>query len=942
LAGELSLEHLAKYPEDLDGVVLAAEAAILIGDHAAAVEYFLQLPRDGGQYEFLREAGLGERADVAKRLSDAERHYQRALAINPGAIEVADRLGHIWQLAGRNLDAAPLYHQLLRLGKCRGDELVCAAGVERFFRRDDRFSMSPLESGTDDPLLILGEARRQLFENHVDVAERLLRETLAARPDLGEAQGRLGRIIVDRGDHEAFLRWRSTLSHEVLNHPEVWLVHGLEARAVGQLEGAARCFLEALWQAPQHLAANVQLAGVLERLGQREAAERFTRRAEELSEVETIFNQARNSAEHPVLVSAAEAMGRTGRFWEAAGWYYVLSQLDPGHAEYRTRGRAWRRRALEDADSRAFRLAEQLFRREDFALPRWNPLAPASPGPTPSGPATTDRPIAWEFVDVATEAGAEFRYFEGTGEANRLEHIFNTMGSGLGVLDYDLDGWPDFHLAQAHDWRGADPPWKNPAATTEWWDQLYRNRRGRALENITPQSRLREIGFSHGVAVGDPNQDGFPDLYIGNLGRNRLYLNQGDGTFIDATDEAGVAGDEWSTSAVWADLNGDVWPDLYVLNYSLKDATAEKRCFRDGTRAEVACTPTELTAETDRLYLNLGDGRFEDVSVASGITAAAGKGLGVIAWDFAGTGQLGLFVANDTMPNFLWLPTKPDAAGIPRFQEEGVVRGLAFDADGNAQASMGVAASDANGDGRIDLFITNFFGESNTFYEQQPDGFFRDMTRPMGLRDAGFWMLGFGCQFADWDGDGWDDLVATNGHVDQLNSKGTSDRMPPQLYRNLEGRRFEHVPQADLGPFFQGRYLGRGLAICDWNRDHRPDFAAAQVHGPWALVENRTVRDENTVPLVVRLVGTQGPRDPVGARVTARSGDWTVTRLVTSGDGFLVTNERRWQWAVPRALPVVTLEVRWPRGTLERFVGVAVGGEVVLIEGRGVAVSLPE
>ena len=239
-----------------------------------------------------------------------------------------------------------------------------------------------------------------------------------------------------------------------------------------------------------------------------------------------------------------------------------------------------------------------------------------------------------------------------------------------------------------------------------------------------------------------------------------------------------------------------------------------------------------------------------------------GRGLGIIAWDFSADGRLDLFVANDTSANFLFIHQGMSPDGTPRFAEEALVRGVAVDDDGNAQASMGVAAGDVNGDGLVDMFITNFFSEANTLYLSQEGGFFTDMTRPFQLRDSSFWMLGFGCQFADFDGDGWQDLVATNGHVDQTSARGDPDRMSPQLFHNRQGQRFEDVPADRLGGFFEGKYLGRGLATLDWNRDGRTDFAVSHLHGPAALVVNQTLAQGT--PLVVRLVGRRGPRDPVG------------------------------------------------------------------------------
>jgi len=437
--------------------------------------------------------------------------------------------------------------------------------------------------------------------------------------------------------------------------------------------------------------------------------------------------------------------------------------------------------------------------------------------------------------------------------------------------------------------------------------------------------------------VGDFDQDGFPDVYLGNLEPNRFYRNQGDGTFEEASAAAGIAGDEWTTSSVFTDLNNDALPDLYVLNYTQREETAQRECGTPERRA--ACTPDLLTAEDHRCYLNLGDGRFRDISQQCGILGDAGKGLGVVAWDYADDGKIGLYVANDTTQDFFFVNRGVDADGVPQLVNEGIVRGIAYDLDGNAQASMGVAAGDVTGDGRIDILITDFFESGNAMYSQGADGFFEDVSRKYGVHQPSLTMLGFGCHFADLDGDGWLDLIVTNGHVDQTTSRGGPDRMPPQIYRNINGERFALVAPEQLGTFFQTGFLGRGLVILDWNRDGRSDVAISHLHAPVALVTNRT-RSEST-SLVVRLIGRNGCREPTGSTLRLVDVEPAQYRLQTAGDGFLVTNERRHQFAVPAGVERATIEVRWPGGSTDVFADLPVQGEVLLVEGAPDALTLP-
>ncbi len=916
---ELALHHLQEYPDDVPGIALAAQAAADQSQHDLAIELFRRLPADGGRWEFYSNLGLARRYEILGQLASAERHLRRALELDPQHLEAHERLGNLLQIEGRTFESAEHFIAQIRRGKCRGDELLALATTDRFFRSDERLERMGAAVSAPEALVKLAFARRALFENRIIDAEKLLREILAARPDLGEAQGRLGRILVERGDEAEFMHWLSALPAAARTHPEVWFVQGIAARRQGQMDGAVRCFLETLALSPNHLGANVQIAACLERVGQTAAAAAFARRGQRLGELEAALNLIRANPDPGLIVRAVGLFGALGRFWEAAGWCQILLHLETPPESPRRELRRWVAKLSDEPIDPSVNLPLRLLNRRDFAAPEWKSRV-EQPRPIASQGGTT----SWRLIDDATRLGIRFLYFEGSTEDTRLQHIFNTMGGGLAALDYDLDGWPDLYLAQAHDWR-------NPAPQPDLIDRLYRNRQGGQFDDVTAAAAIFEDGFSHGVTVGDIDEDGFPDLYIGNKGPNRLFRNQGDGTFADVTQVAGVAGQEWTTSNVLADFNGDGLRDLYVLNYSLLEETARKECFNSAGRP-MACTPDLLVAERDRLYLNRGDGRFQDVSADSGILLPDGRGLGVVAWNFAGDGRLGLFVANDTSPNFFFSNLGTSAAGVPQFLEEAIIRGVGVDSDGKAQASMGVAAGDANGDGRIDLFITTFFGDSKSLYAQRADRYFDDLTRPLELRDPGFWMLGFGCQFADLNGDGWEDLIVTNGDVDQESSRGDADRMPPQVFENLGGKKFAEVPAAALGPFFQGRYLGRGLATLDWNRDGQTDVAISHLHAPFALLTNAT--PPRGRPLVIRLVGRNGCREPTGAVVRIAAGDHEQFRFQTAGDGFLVTNERRLHFSIPPELPAADVEVRWPGGAVQHWSGVHAGCEVLLMEDR--------
>ncbi|HND51483.1 MAG TPA: VCBS repeat-containing protein, partial [Pirellulaceae bacterium] len=468
---------------------------------------------------------------------------------------------------------------------------------------------------------------------------------------------------------------------------------------------------------------------------------------------------------------------------------------------------------------------------------------------------------------MARDVGVDFVFRNGGRSETAGEFMYEFSGGAAAVLDFDRDGWPDLYLSQGADW----PP---SADQKRFLDQLYRNQGDGRFVEVAGTAGIFENGFSQGVAVGDFDNDGFPDLYVGNIGPNRLFRNNGDGTFDDVTVESGTAGDSWTTSCAMADLNGDGMPDLYVTNYLADDRLFDKPCLMpDGSPR--LCTPHEFPAAQDRLYLNLGDGRFVDVTEKVGIKVPDGKGLGVVVGDFDGSGRLGVFVANDAVPNFLFMSDvayKPGESTPFALSEQAFVAGVAVDGEGRAQACMGVALGDADGDGRLDIFVTNFRNESNTLYVSKtpPDAtsiLFVDDTRRAGLRAPSFEMLGFGTQFLDADLDGREDLVVTNGHVGDLRHHGVEYMMRPQFFRNIGQGRYAELRGDEIGPFFDEKHLGRGLAKWDWNRDGRPDFVVNQLQEPAAILTNETSRPGHF--LDVRLSGTRSSRDAIGTRVRA-------------------------------------------------------------------------
>lgn len=642
----------------------------------------------------------------------------------------------------------------------------------------------------------------------------------------------------------------------------------------------------------------------------------FQRRNALLQELLLTAKQSGLDAKSASALRSAVAANACHQPWEAWGWVEAARRRTAQPSDIFpqfTRPAKGTPRVLIDAQPAIE------FDLQNYSLPLWLQQSPAQSG-SPITTVVSEASI--HFTNDSARIGLQFEYINGDDLPGPGMRIVHFAGGGVGVLDFDRDGWPDLYLTQGGKW---PVPETSPPS-----DALFRNRGGERFENVAASAGISETDYSQGLAVGDIDSDGWPDLFIANVAANRLFHNNGDGTFTDITQAAGVSDNAWTTSAALADFNGDGLPDLYVVNYLEGPGLRDRICQlpNGGPRA---CTPHEFDAAEDQFLLNLGDGRFQDVSTASGIIAPGGKGLGIVAADFDGTGRLSIFVGNDTTANFFFQNTTNDRGGIPSFTESAVLTGLAFDRDGRSQACMGIAADDANGDSQLDLFVTNYYNESNTLYVRQPGLMFLDGTVEAGLREPSLKQLGFGTQFLDADLDGWPDLVVTNGHIDDETARDIPLHMPTQFFHNQGSGKFAEVPATRLGKWFEEKYLGRGLARLDWNRDGQEDFAVSNLDSPAALLTNESPRRGRHV--TVQLVGTTSARDAIGTIVQVKSANGTKTRQLTAGDGYQASNERQLVFAVG-ADDAVEVTIRWPSGQTQSFQKVLSDNCWLAVEGR--------
>lgn len=542
------------------------------------------------------------------------------------------------------------------------------------------------------------------------------------------------------------------------------------------------------------------------------------------------------------------------------------------------------------------------------------------------------------FTDEAAASGIDFVHFNGmTGDM----HLPEVMGAGGALVDYDNDGDLDIYLVQGKlldkKKKTADAIFPPPAGALR--DKLFRNDTASSdngtlvikFTDVTQTSGLNATGYGMGVAVGDVNGDQLPDFYVLNFGPNELWVSRGNGTYENMTTQAAVEEDRWSVSASFADIDKDGALDLYVGNYVIYDLDKPHPC-RNATSARDYCGPQVFEPVPDRLFRNLGQTGFQDISVASGITKTYGGALGVIAADIDGDAWVDFYVANDGVANQLWINQK-DA----RFADEAPLAGVAVNRYGKPEASMGVDAADFDGDGDVDIFMTHLIRETNTLYVNDGSGWFDDKTAETGLGVASVPFTGFGTAWLDFDNDGWLDLVVVNGGVTVFEAKERSSEVYPldrknQLFRNIGGR-FENISDA-AGPAFALSEVSRGAAAGDIDNDGDTDLLITNNSGPPRLLINRVGNESAWVGISVSDRNGQGPG--AGTRVALlRSDGEPLYRTVRTDGSYGSAGDGRVLFGLGDDGTPRTVRVFWPDGSVEEWPGLETRKYHKLEQGEG-------
>lgn len=562
------------------------------------------------------------------------------------------------------------------------------------------------------------------------------------------------------------------------------------------------------------------------------------------------------------------------------------------------------------------------------------PVKDALSRPITAGGFIEGAPIVFADATVSSKLSG-FQHVSGNAEK---KFILEVPGSGVALFDYDRDGWLDVYLVNGSTFAAYAGKEKAPKAA------LFRNNHDGTFANVTDKAGVGNERWGFGVAVGDIDNDGWPDLYVSNFGQNRLYRNNHDGTFADIAVKAGVTAGGWSTGVTMGDYDSDGNLDIFVAGYVHFDLEHPPESGSSGIALNfcqyrgqpVMCGPRGLQGERDHLFHNNGDGTFTDVSEKAGVADPSGYyGFGAIFVDANSDGKLDLLVANDSTPNFLYI-NKGDGT----FEDASYPSGFALNENGREQAGMGIAVGDYRNDGRLALYVTNFSDDYNTLYKDDGDGNYTDVSFQMGVGEPTIPFLGWGTSFLDYDNDGWKDLLVSNGHVYRSVDKydwGTTWAQRPLLFHNREGHRFELVPAAPQGGL-AAVVAGRGLAVGDLFNDGAMSAVINSIDGQPLLLRNVHKTVNHWVGLKL-IGGPKSPRDATGTTVLLTADGIKQRQDVVSGGSYASNSDPRLHFGLGSAARVDDIEIYWPSGAIEHLKLPGVDQIFAIEEGKGLTVE---
>jgi tetratricopeptide (TPR) repeat protein len=912
-------EVLVHVPSHTKALLYRGQLAAREGDPEAAIEFFDRVgddnPREAGTARYLAATAWYSKQNA--RL--AEQQFLASISLHPTFLRPRESLAKLYYIQVR---PAEMQRQLDAIREIR------AWNLEELFASQLAWITSslPLENipilegfVVADPADVVSSialARHYLIHDRTGEAIELLHKAELNEPDNLNVHGLLSECHLKLSDTET--AWRQ-FEHDTPtpdNPASWWRALGRLATEAERWPEAVSALTHAVAENPNDYEATYLLGIAAKRCGQNELAEQQLEKArttQKLATAASIFlvtDRNRQDILATSLLEVGRLLLELHRPSEALPWLSMFLAIRPNHQEAQS---LWQLADSQAGDFQKPYVADvdpEIVTRIGIGIRQQFPLESALSQPTDA--------VKIRLRDVHSEVGLNFQYFNGESAA---KYLLQTTGGGAAVLDYDGDDWPDLFFPNGRDLEEVN------GNSSAFSDALYRNTVG-GVKDVTHPAGVSSSEFGQGCVACDYDNDGFQDLLVGTFGPTLVYRNQGDGTFTEVGEQVGLTGVRWTSSLAASDLDRDGDLDLYITNYVKDPLTV---ICRDNDGRPAVCSPASFDAEEDLLFASNGDATFDDVTQSAGIQAPDGKGLGVVIADFTNDGWPDIYVANDGEPNFLFHNQTPSKGGILRFSESGLASGSALSADGRAQAGMGIACDDFDHDGWLDLYVTNFFQDYNTLYINQKDLIFVDHTSAFRLVSPTMRTLGFGTQSVDLDLDGYGEIIVANGHIHDRRFEGTPWQMPPHCFRRMQDGTYQEISD-EIGPYFRGEYIGRGVARLDFNHDYLPDAVVVHQDRPVALLVNET-QDAGRA-IVLKLRGIQSNRDAIGARIEFRIGETDRMIEVTGGDGYCASNERTMIIGVGRTVTVPRITVRWPSGHIDNLFDVPTNTNLVLVESR--------
>ena len=869
-----------------------------------------------------------------RNLEMAESVCRQAIAQDPGDPNAQRALAQLLNAEGRRYEAREHVIELIRLGAVSPREVLSLIDLSGPF---DLVSFGEVVGAGSGSLLDLGKARRLFVADGKPNEALKVLDQLAGFKKYPAVAALRGRILAEQMKLDELVLWSEELPPEIQEHPEYWLAIGLWCAHEERDQEAVRALAESIILDPTNRRAVRALAATFGRLGDTQSAKKSQK---VLGILDSIFREA-SSADAAQSMRIGTELQQLQRLWESVVWFRnsfemggVLEQQADQLNERVTQVREWESRINPEERGKIQIEKNFGFSPSQYPLVQTADLVALSHSETDIGggknlePQAGDRQV--RFRDVS-ESLNFITTFVSEYPSEKVDFwLYQANGGGLGAFDYDLDGDCDLYVVQT----GGDPRVSNSSVA----NQLFRNLDGTSLLDISVASSSEDRGYGQGVCAADLNQDGWPDLIIANIGRNAIFLNQGDGSFRRATaDLLPDATTAWTSSVAVGDLDGDHLPELIEIDYLDDPQIFEKKCI--GKQLE--CTPQRFRAAIDHFYSVKDDGTLKPWNGASLNEEKPNYGFGAILGNIDGAAGNDVFISNDGDVNHLWRSSLPQQAlGAEesvqsgsrfRLTEAGAIAGCSIGVGGLSQACMGIAAGDFDRNGMLDLLITNFYNEPLNLFLQMSPGLFVDEALKLGLDQTARGVLGFGTQAADFDNDGWLDVAVGNGHLYDARYADIPFRMQSQVFRGSQ-RGFVLQDASQVGEYWEREHLARTMAMFDLDSDGRMDLVANHLDQPISILRNES---EMGNWLQMKLIGVRSERDAVGAKVVIKCGEESWTSWVTSGDGYMCTNQQVLHFGIGDHRVIDDLQIQWPTGQIQSFEKCPVNQCLIVIEGEG-------